>query len=248
MAVYPDRIVLKNSTDNLADIEQSIGSGGTDEILTGEIVLGLGTGTARLFTRDAVGTVVQFGGSDAVLLGGLNDVNLTGLEDGDIIRYDDATQTWLPTNLTFAQVEGVTFGNVTTLTGSYDWYNVDDKSFFVKSALFAGDGFSATMHNTVTNEYFLLNGGSAVLHSDNGLTVESDDGASSIRLADGDGLKTIGFYSPDELDETVNYILPASDGPTGYVLTTDGSANLSWSAGPAPDLSAALLGQLGDGQ
>ena len=48
MAVFPDRIVLKNSTDDRGTIQAAIEAGGTDEIAQGEIVLGLETGTARI--------------------------------------------------------------------------------------------------------------------------------------------------------------------------------------------------------
>ena len=70
MAVFPDRIVLKNSTDAQSVIESAIGSGGTDEIVSGELVIGRETGSARLYTVDATGSVVTIsgggGGSGAV--------------------------------------------------------------------------------------------------------------------------------------------------------------------------------------
>ena len=63
MAVFPDRIVLKNSTDNEATIITEIQAGGTDEITQGEIVLGLSNGAAALFTKDALGAIVTISGS-----------------------------------------------------------------------------------------------------------------------------------------------------------------------------------------
>ena len=63
MAVFPDRIVLKNSTDSQASIESAIGSGGSDEIQQGELVIGRETGSAQLYTIDAAGTVVTISGS-----------------------------------------------------------------------------------------------------------------------------------------------------------------------------------------
>ena len=62
MAVFPDRIVLKNSTDAQATIEAAIQAGGSDEITQGEIVLGLETGSAQLYTRDATGAIVTISG------------------------------------------------------------------------------------------------------------------------------------------------------------------------------------------
>lgn len=63
MAVFPDRIVLKNSTDSQADIEAAIQAGGADAIAQGEVVLGLETGSAQLYTRDATGAIVTISGS-----------------------------------------------------------------------------------------------------------------------------------------------------------------------------------------
>lgn len=62
MAVFPDRIVLKNSTDNEAAIIAAIETGGTDAITQGEIVLGLSNGAAALFTKDALDAIVAISG------------------------------------------------------------------------------------------------------------------------------------------------------------------------------------------
>ena len=62
MAVYPDRIVLKNSTDSQAAIETAIETGGTDAIVQGELVLGLESGSAQLYTNDAAGAIVTISG------------------------------------------------------------------------------------------------------------------------------------------------------------------------------------------
>lgn len=99
MAVYPDRIVLKNSTDPDGDIRSAIAVGGTDEIFYGEIVLGLGAGTARLYTRDSSDNIVAFGGSNSESAGGLDDVDLTGLEDLDILQWIASENKFRPKTL-----------------------------------------------------------------------------------------------------------------------------------------------------
>ena len=73
MAIFPDRIVLKNSTDDGASIRAAIESGGTDEIAQGEIVLGLDNGTAQIYTRDSVGAIVTISGSGSGEGGGRGD-------------------------------------------------------------------------------------------------------------------------------------------------------------------------------
>lgn len=62
MAVFPDRIVLKNSTDVQAAIVLAIGSGGTDEIVPGELVIGRESRSAQLYTVDADGAIVAISG------------------------------------------------------------------------------------------------------------------------------------------------------------------------------------------
>lgn len=73
MAVFPDRIVLKNSTDAQSAIVTAIGAGGSDAITQGEIVLGLDTGSARIYTRDAVGSIVTISGGAGEGGGGRGD-------------------------------------------------------------------------------------------------------------------------------------------------------------------------------
>lgn len=60
MAVFPDRIVLKNSTDSQAVIEAAIATGGTDAITQGEIVLGLETSSVSIYTKASDGSIVSF--------------------------------------------------------------------------------------------------------------------------------------------------------------------------------------------
>ena len=62
MAVFPDRIVLKNSADSQAAIEAAIGAGGDDEITQGELVLGLTSGGAKIYTKDTANNIISLGG------------------------------------------------------------------------------------------------------------------------------------------------------------------------------------------
>ena len=88
MAVFPDRIVLKNSTDSEAAIIAAIETGGTDAITQGEIVLGLSDFAAALFTKDALGAIVAIsgsggdGGSGGLAFWGGGDFT-TGVSDGE---------------------------------------------------------------------------------------------------------------------------------------------------------------------
>lgn len=95
MAVFPDRIVLKNSTDSQAAIESAIGSGGTDEIVPGELVVGREAGGAKLYTLDSAGVVAVVGGG-AEALGDLTDVDLSTTPpiNGNALLYNGAE--WVP--------------------------------------------------------------------------------------------------------------------------------------------------------
>ena len=58
MAVFPDRIVHKNSTDDQTTIVDAIGPLGNDTILPGEFVIGRQDGAAALYTLDANNDIV----------------------------------------------------------------------------------------------------------------------------------------------------------------------------------------------
>lgn len=86
MAVFPDRIVLKNSTDAEAAIIAAIETSGTDAITQGELVIGLSSGSATLFTKDSIGDIVTIsgsGGSGGLVFWGGGDFT-TGTSDGEV--------------------------------------------------------------------------------------------------------------------------------------------------------------------
>jgi len=86
VAVFPDRIVLKNSTDAEATIIAAIQGGGTDEIQQGELVVGRGTNYIELYGIDSNGNVQKVGAN--ATLDGLTDVTLTSVANLDYLRYD----------------------------------------------------------------------------------------------------------------------------------------------------------------
>ena len=105
MAVYPDRIVLKNSTDSDSAIRTAIGTGGTDPISQGELVLGIGASDLTIYSVDGSGNVLTVAGTaptglTAVVddttpqLGGNLDVNgnyIVSTTAGDIEIAPDTT-------------------------------------------------------------------------------------------------------------------------------------------------------------
>ena len=82
MAVFPDRIVLKNSTDTQAAIETAIGVGGANEIAQGEVVVGVEPTSATLYTKAQDGSIVNISGQIDSVNGQTGVVSL-GVEDLD---------------------------------------------------------------------------------------------------------------------------------------------------------------------
>ena len=99
MAVFPDRIVLKNSTDSDAAIRTAIQTGGTDEILRGELVVGLGQSSLVLYSKDSNGDIISFSPTSAAARVIVSEteptigINSQPLVDGDL-WYQPGTNTF----------------------------------------------------------------------------------------------------------------------------------------------------------
>jgi hypothetical protein len=65
MAVFPDRIVLKETTDTPSSVLTAIEPGGTDEIVPGELVVVREAGEVNLYTLDSVNEVTRVSGLQA---------------------------------------------------------------------------------------------------------------------------------------------------------------------------------------
>jgi hypothetical protein len=265
MAVYPDRIVLKNSEESGADITAAIAPGGSDEILRGELVLGLSAGSARLFTVDNQGNVVQFGGSDAAFLGGLEDVDLGGLVDGQVIRWDASESLWKPANYNVTDLDGIStysLGAGTPFPGTgqtlidtsaiADGYRIGTSGHISQEAgssdIFMGVRYSSSATRGV--KVGRSPGTSISLYSASGITnftgAQDATGDAEIRLYLKGETRYSGFRSSSNLSSNIVWTLPDEIGESGRVLTSNGSGGWYWSVGPAPDLSSSSLGSIGD--
>ena len=95
MAVFPDRIVLKSSTDPEQDIIAAIEAEGDSEIVPGELVISRLDGGANIYTLDANGDIVS---ASVPNLSGLLDVDLTEpVADNSILAYDALQGKWVNT-------------------------------------------------------------------------------------------------------------------------------------------------------
>src|SRR5690348_9031145 len=52
------------------------------------------------------------------------------------------------------------------------------------------------------------------------------------------GANYVGFKAPDNLAANKIWVLPATDGTSGQLLSTDGAGNLSWSSSAAGGISS----------
>lgn len=140
MAVFPDKIVLKNSTDSQAAIETAIGSGGSDEIVYGELVIGRESGAAKLYTVDSDGNIAVVGGG-AESIDDLSDVDTstTPPTDGQALVWDNANSVWEP-----GTISGGGGGNTYIANyGDIYWSSVADQISF--------DGLTNASQNSWTN-------------------------------------------------------------------------------------------------
>lgn len=211
MAVFPDRIVLKNSTDDQATIEAAIQTGGTDEISQGEIVLGIENTDVKFYTKAGDGSIVTLGGTStgATSLGELTDVDLsTPATDGQVIAYNSTSGNWEPVDQTGGGGSGIE--NVVEDTTPQLGGNLD------------------------TNTYYIIStsGNVALAPATGELVVRGGSSEGKITLNCTANTHGVSIQSPPHASAaTYTLTLPDDTGTAGQVLSTDGSGILSWADG-----------------
>ena len=248
MAVFPDRLVLKNSSDSQAQIIAAIQEGGADEINQGEIVLGLTPGQTKIYTKDAAGTIVSLGGADVapLYIGDLLDVDTTTDPPlvGESLQWDGTN--WVPANISLNDLSDVTY-----LSGSLDIQNLDKIEFtstevpanetyklFANQTLGLGLGSYRTVDSRGSFVFVNRNKGIELRSEISGIVRLSghpneSDNQPELRWESGNATGSItgshiGLKLPADISVSQTYILPALDGEEGQVLSTDGSGVLSW--------------------
>jgi len=204
VAVFPDRIVLKNSTDSQAAIEAAIGTGGTDEITQGEIVLGILNTDVKFYTKAGDGSIVSLGGTGTgpQNLGDLTDVDLsTPAADGQVIAYNSTSSNWEPVDQSGGLANIVE--DLTPQLGG----NLDTNSYYIVST--SGDVSLAP----ATGE-LVVRGGS----SEGALTLNCTANTHGVTIKS----------PPHAQAATYTLVLPSGAGTAGQVLTSQGGAQLTW--------------------
>jgi hypothetical protein len=109
VAVFPERIVLKNSTDDDATIRAAIGIGGSDQINQGEIVLGIYSGGFRLYGLESGSAVrsiesIPFTTDGDLLTRVSGDLARIGIgTEGQVLSVSSGSPAWI----TFNPVSGI---------------------------------------------------------------------------------------------------------------------------------------------
>ena len=255
MAVFPDRIVLKNSTDDQATIEAAIQTGGSDAITQGEIVLGVGTSDVKFYTKAGDGSIVSLGGTGtgATTLGELTDVDLsTPATDGQVIAYNSASGNWEPVDQTGGGGGGYTdplttdgdivirSTGVTTRLG----IGSEGQVLTVSSGLpvwadATGGGIENIVEDTTpqlggnldTNTYYIASasGDVSIAPATGEMVVRGGTSEGKITLNCTANTHGVSIQSPPHsASATYTLTLPDSTGTSGQVLSTDGTGGLSW--------------------
>lgn len=179
MAVFPDRIVLKNSTDDEATIIAEIETGGVSAITQGEVVLGLSDGAAALFTKDALGAIVTISGSTNDLgttsIDALQDVDTTTVPptNNQVLAWDGSH--WVPANQSGGGGGGSSAARLT-----------ETKTAASGIATFVGIGHSGTLVEVTSSldAWIVLYGSAASRTADNSRAYSTDPAPGSGVLAE----------------------------------------------------------------
>ena len=250
MAVFPDRIVLKNSSDSQASILAEIETGGPSAITQGEIVLGLTPGQTRIYTKDANGLIVSLGGADVapLYIGDLVDVDTATNPPvaNDALIYNGTD--WVPQAVSLNDLSDVQYSVAGAL-------RIDglDEIFFDSTDIPEGINrkiYTNLSYGLALASYGDSSGSYLFLHETKGIDLRAEvdiirlSGDSSettnqpeLRWESGDASGAapngnhIGLKLPAGLTVNQTYILPLLDGTDGQVLVTDGAGVLSWADG-----------------
>ena len=254
MAVFPDRIVLKNSTDSQASIEAAIATGGTDEISQGEIVLGIENTQVKFYTKSGNGNIVTIGGTGgfgALSLGDLTDTDLsTPPTDGQVLTYVASTGNWEPLGvggyddpLTTNGDIVIRSGGVTTRLG----IGTEGQVLRVSSGepVWAGGNLDNIVEDTTPqlggdfdiNGFAIVSTGNTNINlapaGVGGVVIQGNTEDGKITLQSSSNAHGVTIFSPpDAAGATYDLVLPTSAGASGQVLSTDGAGVLSWVAQP----------------
>jgi hypothetical protein len=171
----------------------------------------------------------------------LSDVDVFNATNGQVLYYDGTSNTWRPLSLSSTFNGGtitsaLNIQNSTASSSSGNGALIVLGGVGIAGALNAGStgNFASTL--TAQNGLTVSAGGATItgnssvtgtFSTSSTLTVRS---ASELRFNETSNDSYIAFKSPGNLTVNTVYQLPAADGTSGFVLSTNGAGALSWVA------------------
>jgi hypothetical protein len=171
----------------------------------------------------------------------LSDVDVLSASDGQVLYYDGTSSTWRPLSLS-SSFNGGTISSALNIQNSTSSSNSTNGALIV----LGGVGIGGAVHAASTGNF------ASTLTAENGLTVSAGGAtitgnssitgtlsvsanftvrsASELRFNETSNDNYIAFKSPGNLTVNTVYQLPAIDGSSGQVLSTNGAGALSWVA------------------
>lgn len=169
----------------------------------------------------------------------LSDVDVLSASDGQVLYYDGTSSTWRPLSLS-SSFNGGTISSALNIQNSTSSSNSTNGALIV----LGGVGIGGAVHAASTGNF------ASTLTAENGLTVSAGGAtivgnssitgtfsvsanftvrsASELRFNETSNDNYIAFKSPGNLTVNTIYQLPAVDGASGQVLSTNGAGSLSW--------------------
>lgn len=240
MAVFPDRIVLKNSTDPVATIISAIESGGTDEIQAGELVLSREPGKVDIYTLDANGNVISVKGVET--LTDLTDVTITSEATNDYLRYNGTQWVNVASSPYDIAQDGGDFdtGTADNTTTIFDIFpiSIDAHSDVDTSTVAPTNGQVLSWDGTNWVPSTAAAGGVTSIIAGTGISVDQSTGDVTITATGGGG----GATTIDDLTDVDTSTVAPTD---GQVLTWDNAAG-QWEPADATGGGATSLADLTD--
>jgi hypothetical protein len=202
------------------------------------VISGTHTVGSNTWVWDGVAWNLQPPGST---LDTLSNVDVLSAIDGQVLYYDGSTSTWRPLSLS-SSFNGGSIGGILNIQ------NAATSSTSGTGALIVlgGAGIGGALHVGSTGNF------TSTLTAENGLTVSAGGAtitgnslvtgtfssssniivrsASELRFNETSNDNYIAFKSPGNLTVNTVYQLPANDGTSGHVLSTNGAGALSWVA------------------
>jgi len=155
------------------------------------------------------------------VLNDLTDVSISTPLGGQVLEYDDVSGQWVS-----GVVDTSNLGGDITTAGKALLDDADAAAQRTTLGLVIGTDVQAYDADTAKTDVAQTFTAAQTFDTDVTLNAQSD-----LRFADADSSNWVAFQAPATVSANVIWTLPAADGTSGQVLSTDGAGVLSWVTG-----------------